>query len=221
MPIRAVVFDIGGVLERVDDHSWPTTWAQHWAGQAGMTLEELDAALAARPPIGDLLTGGATEAEFRALYAGALGLDEPQSDEMMRHMWDSYCGELNGELFDWFTSLSGEYLLGILSNSSDGARREERRRHGIPDAADVVVYSHEVGFAKPDPAVYALTTQRLGVAAEEVAFLDDSAVAVAAAREAGWHAVLHTDTPTSIRELEGLLARGAGQGADSVGASPT
>jgi putative hydrolase of the HAD superfamily len=161
VPIRAVVFDIGGVLERVDDHSWPTTWAQDWAGRAGMTLDELDAALAARPPIGDLLTGGATEAEFRDLYAGALGLDELRADLMMAQMWDAYCGELDRELFEWFTSLRGDYLLGIL-----------------------------------------------GVAPDEVAFLDDSAPAVSGAREAGWHAVLHTDTRASIGELERLLAKG-------------
>lgn len=221
MPIRAVVFDIGGVLERVDDHSWPTTWAEDWAGRAGMSLEELEAALASRPPIGELLTGGATEAEFRDLYAAALGLHASQADLMMAQMWDAYCGELDTELFSWFTSLRGDYLLGILSNSSDGARREESRRHGIPDAADVVVYSHEVGLAKPDPAVYALTTDRLGVAPDEIAFLDDTEAAVAGARAAGWHAVLHTDTATSIAELERLLAEGARQGADDVGASRT
>lgn len=51
--------------------------------------------------------------------------------------------------------------------------------------------------------------------------LDDSAAAVAGAREAGWHAVLHTDTATSIAQLETLLARGARQGPDDVGASRT
>jgi putative hydrolase of the HAD superfamily len=219
VPIRAVVFDIGGVLERVDDHSWPTTWARDWAGRVGMTLDELDAALAARPPIGDLLTGGASEADFRELYAGALGLDDQQADLMMAQMWDAYCGQLDDELFAWFAAQRGDYLLGILSNSSDGARREESRRHGIPDAADVVVYSHEVGLAKPDPAVYALTARLLGVAPEEIVFLDDSAPAVAGARDAGWHAVLHTDTRTSISEIERLLGRGAAHGADDVAAS--
>lgn len=208
MPVRAVVFDVGGVLEQVDDHSWPQTWAERWAGRAGLSPDELSAALDAQPPIGDLLTGGATEQDFRDLYAAALGLNGAQADVMMAEMWDAYCGTLDQELFAWFTSLRGEYLLGILSNSSDGARREESRRHGIPDAVDVVVYSHEVGLAKPDPAVYALATQRLGVAPDEIVFLDDSVSAVSGARQAGWHAVLHTDTPTSIGELERLLARG-------------
>jgi putative hydrolase of the HAD superfamily len=207
VPIRAVVFDIGGVLEQVDDHSWPQTWAERWAGRAGLTPAQLVAALDEQPPIGDLVTGGATEQEFRDLYAAALGLDVPQADEMMAQMWDAYCGTLDQELFDWYTALRGRYTLGILSNSSDGARREESRRHGIPDAADVVVYSHEVGLAKPDPAVYALTTERLGVAPHETVFLDDADVAVTAAREFGWHALLHTDTTSSIARLEQLLAQ--------------
>ncbi len=206
MAIEAVVFDIGGVLERVDDHSWPTTWARDWAGRAGLSLDELERALAARPPIGDLQTGGASERDFRELYADVLGLDEAGADLMMRQMWDAYCGELDRELFDWFASLRGDYLLGILSNSSDGARREDGRRHGIPQAADVVVYSHEVGVAKPDPAVYALTTRMLDVAPDAVLFLDDSPWAVEGARAAGWHAVLHVDTPSSIAALERLLA---------------
>lgn len=205
MPIRAVVFDIGGVLERVDDHSWPTSWAERWAVRSGMTPEQLDAALDLQPPIGDLVTGAASEQEFRRLYAGALGLDPAQADLMMAEMWDAYCGELDQELFDWFASLRGSVLLGILSNSADGARREESLRHGIPEAADVVVYSHEVGLAKPDPAVYALTTERLGVTPAEIAFLDDKEWAVAGARDAGWHAVLHNDTPSSILALEQLL----------------
>ena len=207
MPIRAVVFDIGGVLEQVDDHTWPQTWAARWAERSGLTLDELATALDAQPPIGDLLTGSASEQQFRDLYAGVLGLAAAEADTMMREMWDAYCGILDQQLFDWYAGLRGRNLLGILSNSADGARREESRRHGIPEAADVVVYSHEVGLAKPDPAVYALTTERLGVEPGEVAFLDDNEQAVIGATEAGWHAVLHTDTPCSIAALERLLDR--------------
>lgn len=95
--------------------------------------------------------------------------------------------------------------LGILSNSMDGARREEGRRYAFVEQADVVVYSHEVGLAKPDPAVYALTTRRLGVPDAEIGFLDDNLANVEAARAFGWRALLHVDTPASVRWLEGLL----------------
>ena len=221
MVIRAVVFDIGGVLEKVDDAAWPVTWASRWAARAGMSLDELAAALDRLPPIGDVPTGAASEEEFRHLYATALGLDEARADLMMVELWDAYCGELDAELFAWYVAQRDRAALGILSNSMDGARREDTRRFGIPEAADVVVYSHEVGLAKPDPAVYALTADRLGVAPGEIAFLDDSPVSVDGARAAGWHAVLHTDTRSSVAALEKILAdrgadpvdqRGAGSG---------
>lgn len=206
MTVRAVVMDLGDVLERVGDAAWPTLWAERWAGAAGFDEAGLEAALARHEPVGDLLTGGASEAEFRALYVAALGLDDAQADRMMAEMWDGYCGELDVPLHDYWLSLRDHgLLLGILSNSMDGARREESRRYGFPDQADVIVYSHEVGLAKPDPAIYALTTDRLGVRPEEVAFLDDNPANVDAALAHGWRSRVHDDTQESIAWLRELV----------------
>jgi len=72
---------------------------------------------------------------------------------------------------------------------------------------DVIVYSHEVGVAKPDPAIFALTRDRLGVQSQEIVFLDDHEANVHAARACGWHAVLHTDTELSIQEVTGTIAQ--------------
>ena len=77
---------------------------------------------------------------------------------------------------------------------------------GFEDVTDDIVYSHEVRLRKPDPAIYALTAERLGVAPHEIVFLDDVVTNVEAARQAGWHAVLHVDTATSIRDLEAVIA---------------
>ena len=96
-------------------------------------------------------------------------------------MWDWYCGELDQALFDYFVGLRANYKTGILSNSGDGARREEQRRYGFEDVTDTVVYSHQVGMMKPEPAIYALTS---GL---------------------GWHAVVHRSTPESIREVDRIL----------------
>ncbi len=54
---------------------------------------------------------------------------------------------------------------------------------------DHVVDSCEVGLRKPDPAIYQLTANRLGVAATQILFLDDHGGNVAAARAAGWRAI--------------------------------
>lgn len=206
VPLRAVVMDLGDVLERVGDAAWPQVWMGRWTAEAGLDPAGLEAAMARHEPLGDLATGAASEADFRAFYARVLGLDGPAVDVMMAELWDAYCGELDVPLHDYWLSLRGRgLLLGVLSNSMDGARREEGRRFGFPEQADVLVYSHEVGLVKPDPAIYALTTERLGVAPGEVAFLDDSATNVGAARAFGWHARQHTDTEESIAWLQGLV----------------
>ena len=62
-------------------------------------------------------------------------------------------------------------------------------------------------MSKPDPRIYALTCERLGVRPDETVFVDDYAPNVAAAREAGLHGVHHTVNATTIGEIERLLLR--------------
>ena len=109
------------------------------------------------------------------------------------------------DFWRWYAGTLDQPL--ILSNSGPGAREHERH-HGFEGITDDLVYSHEVGLMKPDPRVFALTAQRLGVRPDEVLFLDDVEGHVVAARASGWHAVLHTSTPDSITAMELVLATG-------------
>jgi epoxide hydrolase-like predicted phosphatase len=76
-----------------------------------------------------------------------------------------------------------------------------------PDELDLtLVMSCEVGLRKPDPRIYLLAAERLGVAPEDVLFLDDFPVMVEAARGVGMHAVHVTDHAAAIAEARRLLA---------------
>ena len=142
----------------------------------------------------------------RGHWQTRLGLSDEQADELMADYWRWYVGTLDRPLVDWFAGVRGRGLkAGILSNSGPGAREAERH-WGFEGMTDDIVYSHEVGLGKPDPAVYALTSERLGVEPEQIAFLDDVRVNVDAALAAGWHAVLHEETARSIAELERIIA---------------
>jgi HAD superfamily hydrolase (TIGR01509 family) len=99
------------------------------------------------------------------------------------------------------------HLTGILTNSADGARREEQARYSFGELFDVIIYSDEVGVAKPDPRAYALLCAELRVAPGELVFLDDMPENVAAARRLGIHGVLHQSTPESIAAISSLLTR--------------
>ncbi|HEX3223475.1 MAG TPA: HAD-IA family hydrolase [Nocardioides sp.] len=197
--IRAVVLDIGGVLEVIDDDVFPGPFERRHGLPAGSVASACDWPA-------DPMIGAMTEIETRAHWQQRLALTDEQTDELWADQWRWYVGTLDRALFDWFAGVRGRGLkAGILSNSGPGARRAERH-HGFEAIVDTLVYSHEVGLKKPDPAVYALTASRLGVEPGEVVFLDDVEECVDAARAAGWHAVLHRDTSRSIAALEAFIA---------------
>jgi putative hydrolase of the HAD superfamily len=70
---------------------------------------------------------------------------------------------------------------------------------------DVLVFSGDVGMAKPDLAIYRLTVERLGLEPGECVFVDDLAVNVRGAALAGLVGVHHTSIPSTLAELSVLL----------------
>jgi putative hydrolase of the HAD superfamily len=68
-----------------------------------------------------------------------------------------------------------------------------------------IVDSHEVGMRKPNPAIYQLTLNRLGVDATRAAFLDDLHANVVAAEEVGLHGIhVEQDSLPAIRNARTL-----------------
>jgi putative hydrolase of the HAD superfamily len=197
--IRAVIFDIGGVLE----YTPPTGHAERWAAKLGLAPGELDRTMSDVWTAGSL--GTVSEAEVHAALAERLRLSPGQVDEFMAGRWEEYVGTLNTELAGYFAALRPGYRTGILSNSFVGAREREQQLYGFEDMADVVVYSHEIGVRKPDPGAYLVACERLGVTPPEAVFLDDRQAAVDGARAVGMAAILFRDNAQAVADLEAVL----------------
>lgn len=201
MGIRAVIFDIGGVL--VSESDWSPLL--RWASTLGMSADGLGARLGAVDRAGHATTGRLPEAEMRARWSRELGLDDQQTDAFVRDVWDLYCGVPDHTMIDFARSLRPAYRTGLLSNAVDGARREESSRYGFDTLTDDLVYSHEVHLAKPDPAIYLLACERLGIELGQAVFVDDRPENVHAAVELGMHALLHADdTAATIARVRDL-----------------
>jgi epoxide hydrolase-like predicted phosphatase len=197
--VHAVVFDIGGVLEVTPDLGVAGKWERELglgAGELGSLIQEVTDAGA---------IGTISEEEAVRRIGEVLGLSSQQLDAFMADLWANYLGTLNNELASYFASLRPRYRTGIISNSFVGAREREQARYGFGDMTDVIIYSHEVGMSKPDPRIFALASQRLGVRPEEMVFLDDVPLMVDAARQAGVQAVLFSTTQQAIADIEALL----------------
>ena len=204
MAFRAVICDIGGVLEV----NPATGWQERWAARLRVDLADMTEALAPTWREGSLGRVSLPEAERRV--AAALGLGQTELAEFMDDMWADYVGTLNAEMTSYFGALRPRLRTGILSNSFVGARERENAAYGFEDLCDVVVYSHEEGMEKPDPRFYRIVASRLGVRPDEAIFLDDRETCVAGARAVGMTAVLFGSTRQAIADLEHHLAGSAG-----------
>jgi len=124
MAIRAVVFDIGGVLEITPDLGV----APQWETRLGLAAGELDERMH------DVWRGGSigtiTLDDVHQALRDRLGLDEPRLAAFMADLWREYLGTPNTELIDYARRLRPRYRTGILSNSFVGAREREQQAYG-------------------------------------------------------------------------------------------
>jgi putative hydrolase of the HAD superfamily len=111
-------------------------------------------------------------------------------------------------MLDWLRSARARHglRLALLTNNVREWQPLWRTEH-LDELFETIVDSGFVGLRKPDPRIYALTLERLGLRAEECVFVDDLAPNVDAARELGFHAVLFADAEQAIAEIEALLLR--------------
>ncbi len=204
MAIRAVLFDIGGVLVLTPDLGV----TRRWEGTLGLPPGAIDERMHDTWLDGSI--GAITEDDVQRAAADRLGLDEGQLAAFMADIWQEYLGTPNTELIAYACGLRPRYRTGILSNSFVGARKREQEAYGFADLVDDIVYSDEAGMSKPDPRIYALACTRLGVRPDETVFVDDADYCVAGASEVGMHAVRYLDNTQVIHEIEVLLARACG-----------
>ncbi|NBE49887.1 HAD-IA family hydrolase [Streptomyces boluensis] len=97
------------------------------------------------------------------------------------------------------------YRLGLLSNSFGLDPFNPYEHMAIWDLFDVHVISEVVGMAKPDPAIYQLTLDRLGLPGSACVFVDDHPVNLPPAEALGITTVLATSESDTVAELQGLL----------------
>lgn len=204
MPASWILFDVGGVLELVDDQTWPAAYVARCADRLGITVAEFEERLATvRLPDAGTRTG--VEEEFWQVYGSAVGAGPDLLQEWRTDFWDTYCGVANTDLINFVRSLVGRVGLAILSNSADGAREQEEKRYGFSAIFDPILYSHEIGVNKPDPQAYRIALDAMGADAGAVIFVDNRIVNVEAAQAIGMQGLLHTDNHTTLAMINAWL----------------
>jgi putative hydrolase of the HAD superfamily len=194
--VRGLLVDFGGVLTSNVFDSFAAFCRQ----------EELDPDLVkqlfrrdpeARKLLEDLETGVLSEPDFEVAFAARLELPP---DDLIARLFAGMTPD--ADMIAAVTRAHEQGIVtGLLSNSWGMATDYD----SLGDIFDARVISAAEGMRKPDPRIYPLAAERMGLAPEEIVFVDDLGFNLKPAKQLGMATVLHTDAAATVAELEPLL----------------
>ena len=111
-------------------------------------------------------------------------------DQLVQDYLDTMM-ELDPDILDVLENLSHHYRLAMLSNDIGSWSRHLRQHHGLDQYFQEAVISGDVGIRKPEPHIYLLAAERLGLQPQECAFVDDRPVNLKPAAEIGMRTILY------------------------------
>jgi putative hydrolase of the HAD superfamily len=199
-PIRthsALVVDFGGVLTT---NIWDAFG--EFCVSEGLKPEAVKQLFRSNPEAIRLLrgleTGELDEAGFEPAFAELLGLEE--SEGLIDRLFGGL-GPDEAMIGAVRRARGGGVKTGLISNSW-GLGIYDR---APVDLFDETVISGDVGLHKPQPEIYELACERLGVDPADCVFVDDLRENVTGAEAVGMTAILHRDSAESIARLEEFL----------------
>lgn len=199
MPIRAVIFDLGGVLVRTEDRTSRTRLAE----RHGLTYIELSELVFDSPSALQATRGEITTEEHWDEVRKKLGLSKEESPQVPLEFWGG--DRLDEDLVNYLRGLRPQYKIALLSNAWDDLRQMIEEVWDCADAFDQIVISAEVGMVKPEPPIYKKVLSDLDVKPREAVFVDDFPENVAGAKAVGLEAIQFISPKQTLQDLEKLL----------------
>jgi epoxide hydrolase-like predicted phosphatase len=149
----------------------------------------------------DLELGKLEDADFERRFAALLGLAPERAEGLIERLFGGMKADRTMEMAVVMAKRQG-VRTGLISNSWGAGRYELDR---FPEMFDGWVISGEEGVRKPDPAIYALGAERIGLTPEDCVFVDDLKGNLKPARAMGMATVHHVTAEETIPQLEDLL----------------
>lgn len=197
MALKGVIFDYGMVLTDKPDAEAHDAMVRI----TGLDTERFETLYWADRHAYDegKLTGIAFWEKFGRDSGLALSADDlAELNRLDARMWTTE----NPTMVAWQQQLKARGLrTGILSNMGDSVLESILVAFPWIQNFDVLVWSFQLKMAKPDPAIYRHTLERLGTRPEETLFIDDKRVNVETARALGLKAVEFTTVEHLRQEL--------------------
>ena len=181
---RAIIFDIGRVLIRVD----VSRAMDGLASGLSLTPKEVWSAIEKDPHWLDWQEGRISPRDWHLHITKRLGasLTFDQFTEVWNRALDP--NPIHSEAF--LEKLSKNYRLALLSNTDPIHMSNEEARFPFFRFFPMRIYSYRVGASKPNPVIYRKALQACKVRAEEAVYIDDVAAYAEAAQGLGMSGIV-------------------------------
>lgn len=199
--IKALYFDLGGVIVRTEDKQ-PRI---QLGAEFGMTY----------PQIEQLAFGGGPHGSGARASIGAISEEAhwvnvtralSQSLDQRRRIQDAFFAgdKIDWNIIEFLREARKTRKVGLISNAWDGLRPWIRQQK-FEDAFDHLTISAEVQIAKPLPGIYQHALNALAVTAEQSIFVDDFIENIQAANALGMKAVHFKTAEQALADVKKLL----------------
>ena len=200
---QAAIFDIGGVLT----HS-PVTAIIDFCRTHNIPDETRIAIFGPEDgPWSRFERSELSPAEFAAVFEAhaRAGGSQVGGQEFLRWFFSGFGPR--PEMIAVVEHLRGRVRLGAITNNVARDEPAERRTAGVPihNLFDIVIESAIVGVRKPEPRIYQIACEQLGIEPHQAVFLDDMGPNLKGARALGMHTIKVDHTTSAIDALEEAL----------------
>jgi len=177
--LRAIIFDIGRVLVRID-----VGRAMHGLASGGsLSPSELWTAIEKDPRWPDWQEGRITSRDWYLHLAKRFGGNF--TFEQFTEVWNRVLDPTPIHDDSFFKNLSKRYRLALLSNTDPIHVQHLEASYSFFSFFPVRIYSCAVGASKPNPLIYKEALRALKVKSNEALYIDDIAAYVEAAKRLG------------------------------------
>ncbi len=194
MGIRAVYFDLGGVILRTGDKTLRAKLGEEF----GMSYDEMDKFVFECKSARLASIGKMSEEQHWQDVTQRLKLPESDMPRIRKAFFGGDTVDL--ELVSFLRGLRKTHKTGLISNAWDDLRPWIVSQN-FEDAFDHMTISAELGIAKPEARIYEFALEKLGVAASEAIFVDDVQKNIDGCETVGMHGILYRTTGQVIEEI--------------------
>ena len=198
MSIRAVFFDLGGVIVRTEYQS-PR---ERLAERLGMEYEDLDRIVFDSESGQQASIGAITPLQH---WEAVMQRLKRPYEEMTTIRDEFFAGDIvDHQILNFLRSLRGKYKTGLISNAWSDLR-DYLVREKMDDAFDHIIISAEVGVAKPEPKIFQIALEQAKLRPNEAVFVDDFYVNIEGCEKVGMKGIHFKDAESALQQLKLLL----------------